>query len=80
VANFAFSLFFGGRIGTFFIDQSFERAGFNETLFGLVALTAGFVPFAAFAILYLTEPHVAEGEGLAPDRRAGGDSAGALPE
>jgi hypothetical protein len=64
------------------IAQGFERIGFNETLFGLVALTAGFASFAAVAILHLTEPHVGEAgeEGLAPDRRAGGDSAGALPE
>jgi predicted MFS family arabinose efflux permease len=82
VAIFAFSLFLGGSLGSLAIAQGFERIGFNETLFGLVALTAGFASFAAVAILHLTEPHVGEAgeEGLAPDRRAGGDSAGALPE
>ena len=81
VAIFAFSLFLGGSVGSFFIAQSFETFGFNPTLYGLVGVTGVFVPAAAWLILVLTEPHRdAPATGLAPDRRAGGDSAGALPE
>ncbi len=81
VAMFAFSLFMGGSIGSFAVAQGFEVIGFNETLFALVGVTFSFVLVAAWAILRLTEPHAEMArEGLAPDRRAGGDSAGALPE
>lgn len=78
VAIFAFSLFLGGSIGSFVVAQSFERFGFNETLYGLIVVTLSFVLVASASILTLTEPHGSGG--LAPDRRAGGDSAGALPE
>ena len=78
VAIFAFSLFLGGSIGSFVVAQSFEIFGFNQTLYGLVGVTLSFVLVASASILMLTEPH--GGGGMAPDRRAGGDSAGALPE
>ncbi len=78
VAIFAFSLFLGGSIGSFVVAQSFELFGFNPTLYGLIVVTISFVLVASALILTLTEPHGSGG--LAPDRRAGGDSAGALPE
>ena len=80
VAIFAFSLFLGGSIGSFVVAQSFEQFDFNPTLYGLLAVTVSFVLVASIFILRFTEPHMAEREGLAPGRRAGGDSAGALPE
>lgn len=78
VAIFAFSLFLGGSVGSFVVAQAFEIFGFNRTLYGLVVVTFSFVLASSSLILTLTEPHVSGGS--APDRRAGGDSAGALPE
>ncbi|MEZ4521587.1 MAG: MFS transporter [Thermomicrobiales bacterium] len=80
VAIFAFSLFLGGSLGSFFVAQSFELFGFNPTLYGLIGVAGSFVIVSAASILALTQPHQAEREEVAPDSRAGGDSAGALPE